>query len=166
VRDERWHRCWIKCIGLIANVLAKNEATSTGYDEAVFLEDGIVSEGATSNIFAVRGGKLVTHPVGTKVLPGITRLVVFQLAEKLGIPIDERPLREDDVLRADELFITSTTRELAWVARWNDRYIGQGKCGPITTKIHRAYRDRVRAETRGPAATSPAASHARIVNVA
>ena len=168
VQDERWQRCWIKCIGLIANVLAKNEATSTGYDEAVFLEDGIVSEGATSNIFAVRGGKLVTHPVGTKVLPGITRLVVFQLAEKLGIPIDERPLREDDVLRADELFITSTTRELAWVARWNDRYIGQGKCGPITTKIHRAYRDRVRAETRsaGAAGAIPAASHARIVNVA
>ncbi len=166
VKDERWKRCWIKCIGLIANVLAKNEATGTGYDEAVFLEDGIVSEGATSNIFAVRGQKLITHPVGTKVLPGITRLVVFQLADKLGIEIDERPLREDEVMRADELFITSTTRELAWVARWNDRYIGQGKCGPLTTKIHRAYRDRVRAETRGSGASSSPASHPRIVNVA
>jgi branched-subunit amino acid aminotransferase/4-amino-4-deoxychorismate lyase len=90
-------------------------------------------------------------------LPGITRLVVLQCAEQLGIAVEERPLREEEVRRADELFITSTTREIAWVARWNDRYIGQGKCGPMTTKLHRAVRDRVRAETSGAVRKSDAA---------
>ena len=157
VEDERWKRCWIKSIALLPNVLAKNEAVTKGFDEAIFVDRDIVTEGASSNIFAVLGGKLVTHPVGSKVLPGITRLVVLQCAEKLGIPVEERPLREDEVRRADELFITSTTREIAWVARWNDRYIGQGKCGPITMKLHRAVRDRVRDETTGPSRKSDAA---------
>ena len=152
--DERWKRCWIKSIGLIANVLAKNDALAQGYDEPVFVEREQVTEGATSNLFAVLGGKLITHPVGAKVLPGITRMVVFELANSLGIPLEERPLREEEARRADEIFITSTTREIAWVARWNDRYIGQGKIGPTTLKLARAFRDRVRAATR---------SHPRVI---
>jgi D-alanine transaminase len=157
VEDDRWKRCWIKSIGLIGHVLAKNEAVAKGYDEAVFVERELVSECSSSNLFAVIGGKLVTHPVGSKVLPGITRLVVLQCAEKLGIPVEERPLRAEEAIRADELFITSTTREIAWVSRWNERYIGQGKCGPTTIKLHRAVRDRVRAETSGPVRKSDAA---------
>jgi D-alanine transaminase len=157
VEDERWKRCWIKTIALIGHILAKNEAAAKGYDEAAFVDRDIVSECSSSNLFAVLGGKLVTHPVGSKVLPGITRLVVMQCAEQLGITVEERALREEEVRRADELFITSTTREIAWVARWNDRYIGQGKCGPTTTKLHRAVRDRVRAETNGAARKSDAA---------
>ena len=157
VEDDRWKRCWIKCIGLIGHVLAKNEAADKGFDEAVFVEREIVSECSSSNLFAVINGKLVTHPVGSRVLPGITRLVVLQCAEQLGIAVEERTLREEEVRRADELFITSTTREIAWVARWNERYIGQGKCGPVTTKLHRALRDRVRADTSGPLRKSDAA---------
>lgn len=147
VADERWRRCWIKCIGLIANVLAKNDAIDAGFDEAVFTEHGVVSECATSNFFIVSQNTLITHPVGAKVLPGITRLVTLELANKLGIRVEERPLREEEILRADEAFITSTTREIHWVARWNERYIGQGKCGPMTMKLHRAYRDKVREDT-------------------
>ncbi len=157
VEDDRWRRCWIKCIGLIGHVLAKNEALSKGFDEAAFVEGEIVSECATSNIFAVLGGKLITHPVGSRVLPGITRLVVLECAASLKVPVEERPLREEEVRRADELFISSTTREIAWVARWNERYIGQGKCGPITTKLHRAVRERVRRETTGPIPSADAA---------
>jgi D-alanine transaminase len=157
VEDERWKRCWVKAIALLGHILAKNEAAAKGYDEAAFVEREIVSECSSSNMFAVLAGKLVTHPVGAKVLPGITRLVVLQCAEQLGIAVEERPLREEEVRRADELFITSTTREIAWVARWNDRYIGQGKCGPMTTKLHRAVRDRVRAETSGAVRKSDAA---------
>ena len=145
--DERWKRCWIKCIALTANVLAKNEAIARGFDEPAFVDRDVVTEGATCNIFGVLGGKLITHPVGARVLPGISRLVVLELAAKLNISVEERPLREEEARRADELFITSTTREIAWVARWNDRYIGQGKCGPTTIKLHRAFRQRVREET-------------------
>jgi hypothetical protein len=70
-------------------------------------------------------------------------------AAEQGIEVDERPLREDEVVRAQELFITSTTREISWVARWNDKYIGQAKCGPVTLKLHQALREKVRRETQG-----------------
>lgn len=146
VVDERWPRCWIKSTALIANVLAKNEALDAGADEAVFVHDSIVTECSTSNLFAVIKGKLVTHPVGAKVLPGITRLVVMEIARKLGIEFEERPLTEAEVIGADELFITSTTRELAWVCQWNELVVAR-QCGLVTLKLHEAFRARVRSET-------------------
>ncbi len=147
VPDERWKRCWIKSIALLPNVLAKNQAIASGFDEAVFIDGGVVSECSASNLFAVIGGKLITHPVGTRVLPGITRAQLLDCATELNIEIDERPLREEEMVRAAELFITSTTREVNWVARWNDRYIGQARCGSVTQALHRALRKRVAAET-------------------
>jgi D-alanine transaminase len=119
--DDRWKRCWIKSIALLPNVLAKNKAVRAGADEAVFIDNGVVTECSATNIFAVIGGKLVTHPVGSKVLPGITRAVLLDCAAELDIPVEERGFVEEEALRASELFITSTTRELSWVARWNDR---------------------------------------------
>jgi D-alanine transaminase len=145
--DERWKRCWIKSIALLANVLAKNEAVSKGADEAVFVEDGIVSECSASNLYAVIGGRVVTHPVGPKVLPGITRGVLLQVAAELNIPLDERPMRESDAKSADEVFITSTTREISWVGTWDGKTVGGGKCGPITRKLHEGLVARVRSET-------------------
>jgi D-alanine transaminase len=145
--DERWKRCWIKSIALLPNVLAKNAAVAAGADEAAFVDLGYVTECSTSNLFAVIGEKLITHPVGTKVLPGITRQQVLEIADELGIEVDERAIREEEAPRADELFITSTTREISWVSRWNDTYIGQGRCGQITMKLHEALRERVKQET-------------------
>ena len=144
VPDERWKRCWIKTIALLPNVLAKNQAISQGADEAVYIDDGVVTECSVSNLFAVIGGKLVTHPVGSKVLPGITRAVLLDCAASLGLTVDERGFVEEEALRASELFITSTTREVSWVARWNDRYIGQARCGPVTLALHRALSKRIR----------------------
>jgi D-alanine transaminase len=149
VADDRWKRCWIKSIALLANVLAKNEAVSKGYDEAVFVDGGIATECSTCNLFAVINGRLVTHPVGSRVLPGITRAVLLQCAAELGIEVDERSLREEEAMRAQELFITSTTREISWVARWNDKYIGQGRCGPVTLKLHKALQEKVKQQTGG-----------------
>src|SRR6185437_8761290 len=96
VPDERWKRCWIKTIALLANVLAKSHAVRKGYDEAVFIDDGIVTECSASNLFLVTDGRLITHPVGPKVLPGITRAVLLECAEQLGIAVDERPIRESE----------------------------------------------------------------------
>jgi D-alanine transaminase len=146
--DERWQRCWIKSIALLPNVLAKNAAVSAGCDEAVFVEKGIVTECSASNFFAVAGGKVLTHPVGPKVLPGITRLVLMDLCRQLDVPFVERAISEAECLAADEVFITSTTKEVAWVAKWNDRVIGNGACGPITRKIHAAYQKLVAERTR------------------
>ena len=147
VPDERWKRCWVKSIALLANVLAKNEAVAAGADEAVFLEDGVVTECSSSNLFVVRADKVITHPVGPKVLPGITRLVLMQLARTIGVEMVERPVRRDEATSADEVFITSTTREISWVSRWDGKPVGAGRCGPVTVRLHEALRERVLRET-------------------
>ena len=143
VPDDRWKRCWIKTISLLPNVLAKNTAVAAGADEAVFIDHNSVTECSSSNLFAVIGGKLVTHPIGSKVLPGITRAILLQIAVELGIEIDERAIGEEEAPWAQELFITSTLREINWVSRWNDIYIGKGRCGTITAAMHRALRERI-----------------------
>jgi D-alanine transaminase len=147
VPDERWKRCWIKSIALLPNVLAKNQALAAGADEAVFIENDIATECSASNLFAVIDGRLFTHPIGPKVLPGITRALLFELAPSLAISAIEEAFPESKAIVADELFITSTTREISWVAQWNDRPIAQKQCGPITKKLYAALRDRVRSQT-------------------
>ena len=147
VADDRWKKCWIKSIALLPNILAKNAAAAAGLDEAVFVEDGIVSECSSTNIFAVVNNRLVTHPIGPKVLPGITRQVILSMCKDLGIEVQERPLFEAEGLKAEEVFITSTTREVSWVGEWNGQRIGTGKCGPMTAKIANAFRERVKRET-------------------
>jgi len=146
--DERWKRCWIKSIALLPNVLAKNAAVRAGFDEAVFIDDGRVTECAASNVFAVIAGTLLTPPVGSKVLPGITRALLLESARRLEIQVEERPWSEAEAIGADELFITSTTREISWVSQWNHHNIGQGKCGPVTQLLHEALQARVAADTR------------------
>jgi len=143
VNDERWHRCWIKSIALLPNVLAKNQAVAAGADEAVFIADGYATECCSSNLFIVARGSLLTHPVGPKVLPGITRLMLLELARRLDIAAIERPISEAEALAADEVFITSTTREIGWVGQWNGRRIGQGRCGPVTSRLHELLRQAI-----------------------
>ena len=147
VEDERWQRCWIKSLALLPNILAKNQAVTAGCDEAVFVHEGKVTECCSSNIFCVRGETVITCPVGAKVLPGITRLVVLRVANELGIIIEETALEVAGAMAADEVFITSTTRELNWVKTWDKKQIGNGTCGPITHKLHEAYVRQVLRET-------------------
>jgi D-alanine transaminase len=147
VPDERWKRCWIKSIALLPNVLAKNQAIAAGADEAVFIDNGVVTECAASNIFAVIAGRVVTHPVGAKVLPGITRDILLEIAPKIGIATEERGFHDEEAITANELFITSTTREISWVKSWNDRRIGNDRVGPITLKLHAALRELVLQQT-------------------
>lgn len=137
VPDERWKRCWIKSIALLPNILAKNHALAIGCDEAAFIDNGQLSECSSSNLFIIRNQTLITHPVGPKVLPGITRAAILALAPQAGLKIAEKPLSEHDLQTADEVFITSTTREVSWVASYNDLTVGQGCCGPHTLSLHR-----------------------------
>ena len=139
--DERWQRCWIKSIALLPNVLAKSAAVAAGADEACFLDNGIVTECSASNIFGIISGKLITHPVGRKVLPGITRDVLLPLARTIGVTVEERPWTESEAQTADELFITSTTREISWVSHFNNNPANPGRCGPITTRLLGALKD-------------------------
>lgn len=148
--DERWKRCWVKSIALLPNVLAKNHAIDAGADEAVFVDEGgIITECSATNIFAVIDGCVVTHPVGPKVLPGITRQVLLKLAGGLGIEVQERPWTTREAATAQEMFITSTTREIDWVSQLDEirtaAYIG---------KVTRALAMALRAETAAGGGTS------------
>lgn len=144
--DDRWRRCWIKSVALLANVLAKNAAIAAGADEAAFVENGVVAECSASNLLAIIRGKLVTHPVGPRVLPGITRAVLIECARDLDIAVEERPFLVEEAKRADELFITSTTKEIAPISSWDG--VAMPGVGPVATRLHQAFRRRVEQETR------------------
>jgi len=147
VPDERWKRCWIKSIALLPNILAKNHALTHGYDEAAFLDNGLLCECSASNLFMIHNQTLITHPVGPNVLPGITRATLLALAPQAGLKIDQRPLRQDELLHADEAFITSTTREISWISHYNTHPLGQPHCGPHTLSLHRLLRQKIAADT-------------------
>lgn len=147
ITDERWNKCWIKSIALLENTLARTAAADAGADEAIFIHNGIVTEGTTSNIFVVLRGKLITHPLGPKVLPGVTRDVLIECARSLGMEVQERGILLEEAKRSEEVFVTSSTRELVWASRWDEATIGDGSCGPVATKLHEAYRARVIAAT-------------------
>jgi D-alanine transaminase len=155
VNDERWKRCWIKSIALLPNVLAKNQAVQAGADEAVFVDDGVVTECSASNFFLVSNETLITHPVGPRVLPGITRAVLLEVAKEIGVDVRERPFRIEEARQADEAFVSSTTREISWAREWDGNLIGDGRCGAVTLALHRGLRRRVLTELASVAGPCP-----------
>jgi D-alanine transaminase len=115
--DIRWARCDIKTVNLLPNVLAKQRAVEAGADEAIFVRDGMVTEGASSNVFAMLDGELRTYPPSPYILGGITRDVVLELARELGLPVREEPILLDDMYRATELMFTSTFNDVMPIVR-------------------------------------------------
>jgi branched-chain amino acid aminotransferase len=125
----------------LPNVLALREARAAGAYEAFLLDDdGFVTEGSSSNVFAVRGGKVLTPPLAGGILEGVTRGVVLRLARGIGISAEEAPLRAEDLEGADEVFLTSTIREIVPIVRLGSRRVGSGRPGPLTTRLHQAFR--------------------------
>jgi branched-chain amino acid aminotransferase len=136
----------------LQNVLALKEARASGAYEAFLLDErGFVTEGSSSNVFAVRGGRVVTPPLAAGILEGVTRGVVLRLAGELGIDAEEAPLRAEELEGADEVFLTSTIREIVPVARLGRAQVGAGRPGPVTSRLHQAFRARASAAV-GPAA--------------
>ncbi len=132
----------VKSLNYLNNILAKIEAIDAGVAEAIMLnEDGNVAECTGDNIFLVRDGALVTPPLSASVLPGITRGVVLELAAALGIEANEATVSPDDLLAADECFLTGTAAEVIAVTRVNGSEIGNGKAGPVTQKVLTAFRE-------------------------
>jgi D-alanine transaminase len=144
VPDIRWARCDIKSVGLLPNTLAFQQAKEQGADEAVFVRDGVITEGAHTNFCAVFHGELITFPKTHYILAGITRNVVLDLCCELSIPVKEFPLFEHDLTKADECMIIGTTTEIMPVIQINDWKVGNGKPGPITVKLQQAFRKLVR----------------------
>ncbi len=138
--DVRWLRCNLKTIQLLPNVLAKQAATEAGAIEAILVRDGIVTEGSHTNVIAVIGGELWTHPLTNLVLPGVTRAVVLEVAASLGIRVREETFTEAELLAADEVFLVGTTTDVMPIVRVNDRPIGVGKPGAVTMRVYEAFR--------------------------
>lgn len=136
-----------KVNGIYVNsALAKTEAVEHGYDEAIMLnEDGHVSEGSGENIFILEGGRLITPPVWSNILVGITRDTAITLArEELGIETIERPIDRSELYLADECFMTGTAAHVTPVIEVDHRPVGDGKRGPVTAELQRLYFDVVR----------------------
>jgi len=132
----------------IMSVLAKREVKSAGYDEALLLDgNGMLAEGSGENLFIVRDGVLITPPLSSAILAGITRDTVLTLAREEGIPVLEQPFPRDALLLADEAFLTGTAAEVTPVREVDDRRIGSGSVGPITKRLQ----DRYFAAVRGAA---------------
>lgn len=133
-----------KVTNYLPNLLALREAKRRGAQEALFVDaGGHVLEGASSNVFVVAGGRLATPPVAAGILPGITRAHVLAAAAALGIPCDERALSLDELLAADEVFVTSSIRELLSVVRVDERTVGGAAPGATTRALHRRFRESV-----------------------
>ncbi len=127
----------------LVNVLAVAEARAAGAHEALLLDrDGLVTEGASSNVFAVREGRLETPPLAIGILEGVTRGIVIALACEAGMEVCEAPLRPDAIAMADELFITSTAREILPVTSLDGREVASGRVGAFTTRLHTLFRRR------------------------
>lgn len=135
----------IKSNNLLNNILAVREGQARGAAEAILLNDmGEVAEGASSNIFVVKDGAVSTPPLGAGILPGITRRLVLDLCRELGIPASEETLMAADLFAADEVFITSTTKEAAPVRTIDGKTVGAGRPGPVHARILQAYREYAR----------------------
>jgi len=126
----------IKSLNYLNSILGKIEANNTGADEAICLnKTGYVCEGVGENIFIVRDGEIITPPVSSGALNGITREVIIRLAKKLGIEVTERNITPNELFTADEAFFTGTAAEVAPIREVNKRVIGAGKPGPVTKRI-------------------------------
>lgn len=131
------------CGAYVNSALASDEARRNGFDEAIFLtEQGHVAEGATCNIFMVRGGKLITPPGTENILEGITRDAIMELARReLSLEVVERPIDRSELYLCDELFFTGTAVEIAPVVRVDHRPVGAGAIGLISSELRRLYTD-------------------------
>lgn len=143
VPDRRWMRVDIKTIMLLPNGLAWQAAREAGADDAILVRDGVAIEGTHQNFFGVIGGTVVTHPESNLILSGITRRVVLEVAEELGIPVEQRAIQVEELAEADELFFTGTTGEVRPCVEVDGRRIGTGRTGPVTRALSEGFLARV-----------------------
>lgn len=137
--DIRWHRCDLKTLNLLPNVLARQKAVDAGCVECVMFRDGVLSEGAASNIFAVRDGLILAPVKDHRVLPGVTYDVVLELARANGLACAVRDIAEAEVRSADELWLTSSSREVQAIVELDGRPVGGGKPGPVYRRMYALY---------------------------
>jgi len=139
--DWRWKRCDIKSLNLLPNVLASTAAARKGCAEAVFVDEaGLITEGAGSAFFAIRGRSLQTAPLSANILPSITREFTIKAGRNVGLTVVEECLTPEQAARSDELLVASTTKDIMGVIRFDDKPIGDGKPGQYTKQLAQEFR--------------------------
>ena len=158
--DNRWLRCDIKAIALLPNVLLRQMAIEAGAMETILIraesnnEDAFMTEGAASNIFVVKNGKLLAPPKDNLMLPGITYDVILEIAAANNIPHEVRRIAAAEVFAADELLLTSSTKEVLPITQLDGKPVGNGKPGVMFTQLHKLYQDFKRDVMRQPSPLS------------
>lgn len=151
LNDIRWQCCDIKAITLLANVLMRQQAADQQAAEALLIRDGQVIEGSSSNVFVVKAGLIFTPPKGPLMLPGITRDLILELAGLHGMDCRECGISAAELVDADEIWISSSTREVVPVTRLDGKAVGDGRPGPVWRIMSQHYRDYKDAVRKGSA---------------
>jgi D-alanine transaminase len=154
VPDQRWMRVDIKSICLLPNGLAYQDALEAGVDDAILVRDAVAIEGTHQNFWGVFDGTVVTHPESNLILSGITRGIVLEVVEELGLPVEERPIPVEELPEADELFFTGTTGEVRPCVEVDGVRIGEGITGPVTRKLSDGFLARVATTKEAAAAVT------------
>lgn len=139
LEDFRWQHCDIKTTALLANILLRNQAESLGFDEAILQRDQYITEASSSNVFAVINGELITPPKNQLILAGITRDLIIELAENASITVHQQPLSVAQLLSADEVWISSSSREISPISHIDGKIVANGQIGPVATKVHQLF---------------------------
>jgi D-alanine transaminase len=148
--DNRWDRCDIKAIALLPNILLRQLAIDADAVETILFRDGILTEGAASNIFAVENGVILAPPKDNHMLPGITYDLILELAAANGIPLEVGRFAEARVRHADELWLTSSTKEVLPITLLDGKPVGSGKPGALFWKMHALYQEYKNRVMRAP----------------
>jgi D-alanine transaminase len=142
--DERWANCYIKSLNLLPNILAKQTAQDAGCYEAILVKDGFVTEGTSSNVYMISDKTIYTTPLSKHILAGITRMAVKEIANDMGIPFIEKQFTTDELLLADEVFITSTTNEVMPIVNIDGTTIKDGSAGEVTLALNEKFMELVK----------------------
>jgi D-alanine transaminase len=153
--DDRWSHPWIKSVCLLPNILAKQRARDAGCDEAIFVRDGRVTEGTSTNVMIVDGRTIRTHPTNQWILPGITRAVLLKLAAAAGYRVEEHAFTVAEMLAADEVLIASTTMNVGSAVRIDGRTIGKGQPGDVAKHLLQTMHTHILDQCQRDSATSP-----------
>jgi D-alanine transaminase len=139
--DNRWLRCDIKSISLIGNCLLRQLSAEQGLAETILFRDGKLTEASACNVFVVKRGVVLSPPKGNLILPGITYDVVTELARANGMPLEFRDVTEAEVRAADELWVSSSSKEVFPIVELDGRKIGDGKPGPVFRRMYQLYQE-------------------------
>ncbi len=144
LEDKRWLQCDIKSISLLYNAHAKTLAYKKGAYEAILSKDGQITEGCSSNVFIIKNNKIKTPPESNLILPGVTRsFIINSVIPKTSFVIKEENFTEEELINADEIFVTNSTQAILPIIKINDKKLSNNKCGEITKKLYDIFMDSI-----------------------